>query len=252
MKQIQIHPDVLSRFPGIGVVEGVVTPLAITRINPDLERQKETIAGEIKARYTLDTVRDVSIFRAYRDFFWSVGVDPTKTRPASEALVRRILADKPLPTINTAVDAYNLASAETGIPLAAFDAATLQNGICMRFARNSEEFLGIGMKSPIILHENQVVLTDGEGSSPHYEMSRKPGSKEVSDEPIIAVYPFRDSDATKITTATTTIYLVACGIPGIAPEMVEQAYDLALGYLTRYAGAEDTRNTIPTRVKDQQ
>ena len=68
-----------------------------------------------------EQIRDQIIFRAYRDFFWRVGIDPTKTRPASEALTRRIVAGKSLPTINTLVDSYNLASVETFVAIAAFD-----------------------------------------------------------------------------------------------------------------------------------
>src|SRR5512137_2942998 len=114
--------DVLEKFPGIGVVEGEIASVAIAPDDPALEALKLETARIVSSQYTLEKVKDDPVFRAYRDFFWSVGIDPTKTRPASEALVRRILAGKPLPTINTAVDAYNLASVRTGVPLAAFDA----------------------------------------------------------------------------------------------------------------------------------
>jgi len=211
---MHIQKGVETAFPGIGVVEGTIKPLAIQRDAPLLESLKEEIITEIQARYTLESVKDEPLFRAYRDFFWTVGVDPTKTRPASEALVRRILAGKTLPTINTAVDAYNLASARSGIPLAAFDAETLTGNLTMRFAEDGEEFLGIGMTKPVILSENQVILTDAEA--------------------IIAIYPYRDSDATKITVATEAIHLVACGVPKVESVKVARAYELGYRYLKKY------------------
>jgi len=211
---MHIQKGVETAFPGIGVVEGTIEPLVIQGDTSLLEPLKEEIITEIQARYTLESVKDEPLFRAYRDFFWSVGVDPTKTRPASEALVRRILAGKTLPTINTAVDAYNLASARSGIPLAAFDAATLTGNLTMRFAEDGEEFLGIGMTKPVILSENQVILTDAEA--------------------IIAIYPYRDSDATKITVATETIHLVACGVPKVESGEVARAYELGYRYLKEY------------------
>jgi len=99
----------------------------------------------------------VPIFRTYRDFFWEIDIDPTKTRPASEALVRRVLQGKTLPTINTLVDAYNLASLTSGIPLAAFDYQSLEGELEMRFARKGEEFLGIGMDGPKSLDGGEIV-----------------------------------------------------------------------------------------------
>ncbi len=63
----------------------------------------------------LEGLKDEPIFRTYRDFFWTMGVDPTKVRPAAEALIRRILVGRSMPRINTVVDAYNLASMTTHI-----------------------------------------------------------------------------------------------------------------------------------------
>jgi len=209
-----IHEDIRKTFPGLFIVEGDIGPLSITDKNPRLEILKNEVITEIKGRFTLEQVKDEPLFRAYRDFFWSVGVDPTKTRPASEALVRRILAGKPLPSINTAVDAYNLASIRTGVPIGAFDADLLHGELSMRFAQEGEEFLGIGMEKPINLQKNQVILID--------------------EKEIIAVYPYRDSDETKITPGTKTIHIVSCGVPKIEKETVIQAYDLASGYLKEF------------------
>jgi len=212
---MKMHNDILAAFPGLSVAEGKVGPLSIQEKSPRLEALRDEIVCSVREQYTLERIKDEPLFRAYRDFFWRVGVDPTRTRPASEALVRRILAGKMLPAINTAVDAYNLASIRTGIPIAAFDADTLAGELAMRFAEEGEAFLGIGMTAPVLLHKNQVILTD--------------------DDAIVAVYPYRDSDATKITLATETVHIVACGVPKVERERVHSAYELAGAYLQEYA-----------------
>ena len=84
----------------------------------------------------------------------------------------------------------------------------------MRFAQEGEEFLGIGMEKPINLQSNQVILID--------------------EKEIIAVYPYRDSDGTKITPGTKTIHIVSCGVPNIEKETVIRAYDLASAYLKEF------------------
>lgn len=212
---MEIHDDILKTFPGLFVAEGDIGPLSIKEKNPRLEILKGEIITEIRERYTLEQVKDEPLFRAYRNFFWSVGIDPTKTRPASEALIRRVLAGKMLPTINTAVDAYNLASIRTGVPMGAFDAGILNGNLEMRFAQEGEEFIGIGMEKPLILHKNQIILSD--------------------DKEVVAIYPYRDSDATKITHATKTIHIVACGVPDVKRETVITALELSTGYLKEYA-----------------
>ncbi len=213
---MEFSREVLEKFPGICVAEGDVKSVAIANDNPGLDVLRSEVAGEIKSRYTIENVKDDSTFRAYRDFFWSVGIDPTKTRPASEALVRRLLSGGKLPKINTAVDAYNMASAVSGVPIAAFDADKITNKLTMRFATEGESFFGIGMKEPVMLKPNQVVIDD----CGH----------------IIAVYPYRDSDDTKVTAETGNIHLVACGVPKIDKNKVLGAYATCTRYLSDYAG----------------
>ncbi|HQK56286.1 MAG TPA: phenylalanine--tRNA ligase beta subunit-related protein [Methanolinea sp.] len=213
---MRFHDRILIAFPGICVAEGDIRSVRITHESDELNVLKKEIIQQIKSQYTLEEVKDEPFFRAYRDFFWSVGVDPTKTRPASEALVRRILSGGSLPRINTAVDAYNLASVRSGVPIGAFDGDTLEGDLTMRFSAEGERFLGIGMEKSLMLRPNQVVLTDSEQ--------------------IIAVYPYRDSDATKVTTGTRNIHIVACGVPKVERKRVVEGYELCAGYLERYCG----------------
>ena len=139
-----------------------------------------------------------------------------KIRPAAEALIRRILSGKGLPTINTLVDAYNLASAESCIALAAFDAEKIEGDLVMRFAEEGEKFLGIGMKSPKTLNGGEIVVADSRS--------------------LIAIYPYRDADHSKVTLETNRIYLMTCGVPGISLDKLKEAESLAVRYITKFCG----------------
>jgi DNA/RNA-binding domain of Phe-tRNA-synthetase-like protein len=138
--------------------------------------------------------------------------------------VRRILADRPLPTINTAVDAYNLASALSGVPIAAFDADRLRGHLTMRMAQDGETFKGIGMKEALALRANQVVIHD--------------------EEQLIAVYPYRDSDDSRVTPGTKRMHLVSCGVPGIGPDKVIKAYEMAAEFLEKYSGGRPDKPAL--------
>lgn len=187
--------------------------------SPKLERFKEEVMGRIRSRWTLLQLREEPIFRAYRDFFWRIGIDPTKIRPAAEALIRRVLRGRSIPRINTLVDAYNLASMETAVALAAFDVDQIEGDLLMREAGEEERFLGIGMEKPVTLKGGEVVVADGEK--------------------LVAIYPYRDAEDSKITLQTRRALLMVCGVPGLDEETLEAAGGVALEYVTRFCGGSD-------------
>jgi len=215
---LKISNEVEARYPSLDVLTRRVTNVLVEQRNSELEKFKEELVKEVKAKYTLDSLKDAPTFRAYRDFFWRVGIDPTKNRPAAEALIRRILRDNPIPNINTVVDAYNLASIKTEIALAAFDIQELRGALVMRFASRGEKFLGIGMEKPMDLEGGEVVISD--------------------DQKLVAIYPHRDADRSKVTEKTRDILLLVCGVPGIAKDALAGAAAVAVEYLTRFCGGE--------------
>ena len=167
-----------------------------------------------RERLDLATLKDEPALRAYRDFYWRVGIDPTKIRPASEALLRRVLQGKEFPRINALVDAYNLASMRTRIAIAAFDTGHLHGDLTMRLARAGESFRGIGMTAPVVLRGVEVVVEDAEK--------------------LVAVYPYRDADATKVTTGTRETTFMTCGVPGIEWRSLVEAAETTREYVERF------------------
>jgi len=115
--KIKIANDVLQKLPDLMVLAGEVKGVRVSELDPELEEFKKEAFADVRSRFTLESLKDEPVFRAYRDFFWKIGVDPTKTRPAAEALIRRVLGGRSIPRINTVVDAYNLASMTTCIAL---------------------------------------------------------------------------------------------------------------------------------------
>jgi len=215
---LPVTSDLQKRFPGLQALGGYVHNIRVEESGIELDEFAESIFSEARQKYTLDAVKDVSAFRAYRDFFWKVGIDPTKVRPASEALIRRILAGKVMPKINNVVDAYNLASIKTEIALAAFDRDRLKGELVMRQARPGEEFLGIGMREPTILNGKEVVLTDSEK--------------------LVAIYPHRDAETSKVAPSTSNILILACGVPQLDVSSLEVARKVATSYIIRFCGGE--------------
>lgn len=212
----KIVDNVLQKFPDLVILAGEVKGVRVSEVDPMLEEFKEEVFAKVRSRFTLEGLKDEPVFRAYRDFFWRIGVDPTKVRPAAEALIRKVLGGRSIPRINTVVDAYNLASMTTCIALAAFDLSRLNGDIIMRFADKGEEFFGIGMDKPATLAGGEVVMADA---------SR-----------LIAVYPHRDADYSRITLQTENLMLVSCGVPSISLNQLKEAVDEASEFVVKFCG----------------
>ena len=212
--KIEILDDVLRKFPDLRVLVREVKDIKVSEINLELEKFKEDVYADVRQSFTLESLKDEPIFRAYRDFFWSIKVDPTKVRPAAEALIRKVLGGRPIPRINTVVDSYNLASMTTCVALAAFDTNKLDGDIIMRFSDNGEKFFGIGMDKPVVLTGGEVVMTDA---------SR-----------LLAIYPHRDAEHSKITLQTKNMIIVYCGVPNIPEERLREAADNAYNFIIKF------------------
>ncbi len=212
----EIESTLKDRFPGLNVVLGHVSNVNVRKSSNELQKVKEDICKQVKKKYTIEFLKDVPIFRAYRDFFWKVGVDPTKIRPAAEALIRRIVAGKSIPVINNVVDSYNLVSIQSEVALAVFDLEALQGDLLMRTADTGETFLGIGMDNPMELHGGEIVISDKET--------------------LIAIYPYRDAEKSKVSDTTSQVFILVCGVPGLDEKVLEEAGETAIAYITRFCG----------------
>lgn len=210
--------DVAAKFPELAISIGIINNVSVERGNVEIRELKKALYSEVRAKHDIEKLKENPIVRAYRDFYWKLGIDPTKTRPSGEALLRRVLHGGELPTISTAVDAYNLASMKTIIPISGFDKDRLFPPFNVRFAEDGEPFAEIGTKTPTALKSNMLVLAD---------------TKRV-----LCIYPHRDADQTKITEKTKNILLVGYGAPGITEQQLEEAVKTALNYIKTTCGGE--------------
>lgn len=207
-----------EKFPEIAICMGAISNVKVEKENEKIRELKRTVCSEAIAKYNVESLKENPVVRAYRDFYWKLDIDPTKTRPSGEALLRRVLHGNMLPTISTAVDAYNLASMKTMIPISGFGREKLNPPFHVRFAENGEEFLGIGMEKPTALTDKMLVLAD---------VKR-----------VLCIYPHRDADYTKITEKTRNILLVGYGAPGITRQQLEEAVETALCYIQKVSEGE--------------
>src|SRR2546423_6080170 len=89
-------------------------------------------------------VLDSPQISATRAGYKALGKDPARYRGSAEALLRRIVAGKGLPQINSVVDVINLVSVESRLPIGLYDLANVQGDVVFRAGRAGETYKGIG------------------------------------------------------------------------------------------------------------
>jgi DNA/RNA-binding domain of Phe-tRNA-synthetase-like protein len=119
------------------------------------------LAAELRALHAGLPPAEIPGLRPARELYRAFGIDPTRTRPSSEALLRRVLQGKPLPRILNAVDVCNLCSLRFLLPIGLYDTARVSGPVVLRRGRPGESFAGI-RKDDIHL-EGRPALADGLG-----------------------------------------------------------------------------------------
>ncbi|WFU44600.1 phenylalanine--tRNA ligase beta subunit-related protein [Bradyrhizobium sp. CB82] len=125
-------------------------------------------------------VAEMASIKAWRDVYRQMGVNPTKTRNAAEALIRRFKKDGSLPMINPVVDACNHAAVVHGIPIAAVDISTMPLPLVVRQASGTEVFFDISGNESTLSGEEVTYLDDRGRAHARYWNHKQSGASAVS------------------------------------------------------------------------
>ena len=134
---------------------------------------------------------------AVRTMYKRVGIDPTKTRPSSEALLRRVRKGDSLPRINSMVDVCNWCSFEFQLPYGLYDASKIQGDVTLRIGREGESYPGI--RKDDVHVGGRIALVDAVGpfGNPTSDSARTMVTTETT-RGFLVVFAPRDVDSTRL------------------------------------------------------
>lgn len=159
------NPPSIALAPELGAVIrlGAVSVASLTVAPADavLEAALGRAEAEARERYGHGRWGEIPGLLDVRAFYHRLGVDPTKRRPSSEALLRRVVAGKPLPRISNLVDCINLFSLSALAPIGLYDAAQIVGSVVCRRGRPGESYQAIGREEFGIV--GRPVLADDRG-----------------------------------------------------------------------------------------
>jgi len=153
---------------------------------------------------------------AVRTMYKRVGIDPTKTRPSSEALLRRVRKGDTLPRINSMVDVCNWCSFEFQLPYGLYDAAQIQGDVTLRIGREGESYPGI--RKDDVHVGGRIALVDAIGPFGN---------------------PTSDSARTMVTTATTRGLLVVFAPREVDSKQLTRVLDVTSERMQEFTGCRE-------------
>ena len=189
--------------PGVLWLEGAVVVDRDPRLDGPLARAEAAVR-----------VNPPEEVAAVRTMYRRVGIDPTKRRPSSEALLRRVRKGDALPRINSMVDVCNWCSLETQLPYGLYDAARIDGDVVLRLGMDGESYAGI--RKDEVHVAGRITLADSHGAFGN---------------------PTSDSARTMVTTATTRALVVVFAPREIDARRLDPVLDLTAERMHKFTGA---------------
>lgn len=216
--KLAVSPDLGDR-----VRLGIITAgdLVARREAPEVWAEIDRVGEAYRARFAGKSPAEIGALQPARELYRRTGEDPTKLRPSSEALLRRVLRGEALYRINALVDTCNLCSLEFLLPIGLYDLDRVVGDVTARIGGPGEAYESLGKGRYAV--EGRLALFDAEGPF---------GS------------PTNDSRRTAITDATRRCLLVIFA-PGSYPrERLASHADHTARRLERLLGAAVTEASV--------
>lgn len=181
------------------------------------EHRLDPLLAEAEAKVRISPPAESA---AVRTMYKRVGIDPTKTRPSNEALLRRVRKGDTLPRINSAVDIVNWCSLEFQLPYGLYDASKISGDVTMRIGRDGEKYAGI--RKDEVNVGGRITVADSQGPFGN---------------------PTSDSARTMVTPATTELLVVIYAPVEIPKPQLDRVRHATAERLTIIVGGKEARIT---------
>jgi DNA/RNA-binding domain of Phe-tRNA-synthetase-like protein len=211
MTEFSLAPELASIVrPGVIWWSGATVVLHEHRLDP--------LLAEAEAKVRISPPAESA---AVRTMYKKVGIDPTKTRPSSEALLRRVRKGDAIPRINSAVDIVNWCSLEFQLPYGLYDSSKISGPVTMRLGADGEKYAGI--RKDDVNVGGRITIADNIGAFGN---------------------PTSDSARTMVTPAATELLVIVYAPMEIAKSQLESVVRITGERLQLITGGSPTRTSV--------
>jgi DNA/RNA-binding domain of Phe-tRNA-synthetase-like protein len=146
---LKIKSDLDIEFVALELYE-----LEVTEPREDFELEVRRATQAARSGTVGDPARARALYRRF-------GIDPTRVRPSSEALLRRLKKGEPLPRVNSLVDVANAMSVQLQVPVGLYDMDKATGELAIRLGVEGEGYTGIRKEHVNVA--GRLCVADAEG-----------------------------------------------------------------------------------------
>jgi DNA/RNA-binding domain of Phe-tRNA-synthetase-like protein len=172
-----------------------VEPLALELYELEVMPPRDDFELEVKRAQQAVRTGEVGPVARARELYKKFGIDPTRVRPSSEALLRRMKKGEPLPRINSLVDVANALSVQLQVPVGLYDLGKVKGEeLVVRLGKSGEGYVGIGKEKVNV--SGRICVADAEGpiGNPSADSARTMITTDTESAAWIYFLPVREDD----------------------------------------------------------
>lgn len=160
--QVTIDSSLSNQLPGFSL--GIIRYSNVTLSDSPkmLQGRINLFVETLRLERELSQISEIEGIREWRAMFKKLGIDPSRYRPASEALTRRLLQGNPFFWINSGVDVNNFLSVLHALPYGLYDADKLSGDIVCRLGKEDDHYEGLNGRD--VNMEGKLLLADAQGA----------------------------------------------------------------------------------------
>jgi DNA/RNA-binding domain of Phe-tRNA-synthetase-like protein len=150
-----------------------VEPVTLELYELEVTAPREDFELEVARTIQVAKSGEVPAAGRARELYRRFGLDPTRVRPSSEALLRRLRKGEPLPRINSLVDVANALAVQLQVPVGLYDLDKVKGEeLVIRLGAEGEGYTGIRKEHVNVAGRICVVDAEGPCGNPSADSAR--------------------------------------------------------------------------------
>lgn len=228
-----VDNKIVSMFPDLRIGIVIAREIDNQGYDEEIEIIKQAAIDAVKQNLSIENLSQHPYIAAWRETYRRFGTNPKDYRPTAEALLRRILQGKGIPTISKVVDLYLVVEAKFYLPIGGYDLDKINGDIILRLSSGGERFIPLGAQAEEVTYPGEVVYADAVRV-----LTRR--------------WNYRDCDFAKIMPESKNIVLFCeAALHGIPTEHLMKCIQQLADYLQRFCGGSIMTRLIEPRLNNE-
>jgi len=216
---VVIGDGLAERFPGQKVAYAFIEGINVRSTPSELNSTLSDLESETKEEFQNKSLKSHSGLERWLTIAKQTGMLDSGEKPAPTGLLERFLENGEFPNINSLVDTTNLIAVKHLTPVGAFDLDSLSGEVELRLSEEGEVMIPLFEDHPVVLPEGEIIYSDDEGPFSRYSI---------------------DADRSKITDATTNVFVVVDGTSYHDLSEIVKARDELIDLIESHSGEPES------------